>query len=168
MWTVYYHQNKINNKIYVGITSIDPVKRWGKDGCKYKHNIHFYSAILKYGWNNFYHEIFASNLTKEEAENIEQILISKLDLTNRLFGYNIEIGGFVKKGVCHNSDIAREAARSRFKKVECIEDHNVFETITDCSSFYGLSRSAIRRSAQRYDLNKQHEFSHTGHHFRFV
>ena len=67
MYTVYQHTNKINNKVYIGITSRNPEERWGIDGNKYKSSPHFYSAIKKYGWENFDHDILADNLTREQA-----------------------------------------------------------------------------------------------------
>lgn len=69
-----------------------PEHRWAK-GEGYKENKYFYSAIKKYGWNNFDHEIIAANLTKDEACNFEKILINKLGLTNRMNGYNQQEGG---------------------------------------------------------------------------
>ena len=48
-YTVYIHINQINGKQYVGITSLRPIDRWGKNGEKYKRSPHFYSAIQKYG-----------------------------------------------------------------------------------------------------------------------
>ena len=91
IWCVYVHISP-SNKYYVGITSQKPEKRW-KGGSGYKNNIHFYRAIKKYGWNNFQHEIIASNLTKQEAENFEIILIYKLKSNNKNFGYNVSAGG---------------------------------------------------------------------------
>ena len=38
-WTVYAHINKINGKIYIGITGRDPKNRWGHNGYKYKKSI---------------------------------------------------------------------------------------------------------------------------------
>ena len=46
---VYSHTNKINNKVYIGITSQAPEKRWGKNGRNYAESIKFYNAIKKYG-----------------------------------------------------------------------------------------------------------------------
>ena len=55
---VYSHRNKINNKIYIGITKQNPTVRWGVDGKRYKDSPRFWNAIQKYGWDNFEHEIF--------------------------------------------------------------------------------------------------------------
>ena len=91
-YCVYMHTNKINNKKYVGQTCIKPEKRWN-NGRGYKGNTYFYNAIQKYGWDNFDHEIITSNLTKEEADNFEKILIERLDLMNPDKGYNLKEGG---------------------------------------------------------------------------
>lgn len=94
-YVVYMHTNKLNGKKYIGITSQIPYKRWcggyGYHGCRY-----FYSAIQKYGWENFYHEILEVGLSKEEAERREKELIQAYNTTNYEYGYNISTGG---KGV---------------------------------------------------------------------
>lgn len=92
-YTVYSHRNKINGKIYIGITGRDPEERWGKDGNQYKSSPHFYSAIQKYGWDNFEHIILYTGLTKEEACLKEQELIKKFNSIDRRFGYNSTSGG---------------------------------------------------------------------------
>ena len=95
MYTVYKHQNKINGKIYIGITMQEPEKRWGNNGINYKTSPHFYAAIQKYGWNNFDHEILFENLTHDEACSKEQELIKYYNSMNREFGYNSTSGGDV-------------------------------------------------------------------------
>lgn len=93
-YLVYCHTNLINNKKYIGITKMHPpTKRWGKDGSHYKGSSHFYSAIQKYGWNNFSHEILLDNLTKEKAFDKEKELIAKYNTMNQNFGYNLLPGG---------------------------------------------------------------------------
>ena len=67
MYIVYQHKNKINGKVYIGITMKKKKKRWGSNGCNYKSSPHFYAAIKKYGWDNFEHNILFTNLTKEQA-----------------------------------------------------------------------------------------------------
>ena len=93
MYIVYQHKNKINGKIYIGITSRKPEERWGSNGCNYKTSPHFYSAIQKYGWDNFEHNILFTNLTKEQACLKEQELIKEFNSMNREYGYNSTSGG---------------------------------------------------------------------------
>lgn len=93
MYTVYQHKNKINGKVYIGITSQKPEQRWGSQGCNYKSSPHFYSAIQKYGWDNFEHNILFTDLTKEQACLKEQALIKEYNSINREFGYNSTSGG---------------------------------------------------------------------------
>lgn len=87
-FTVYIHTNIITNKVYIGITSlIPPSSRWGKNGIGYSRGQDkFYEAITKYGWNNFTHTIVTSGLSKDEALNLEEELITKYDSVNN--GYN--------------------------------------------------------------------------------
>jgi len=91
-YCVYIHTNKINGKKYVGQTCRKPEYRWNS-GKGYKDNIYFTNAIQKYGWDGFEHEVIASNLTKEEADNFEKILIQELNTMNLEFGYNLRAGG---------------------------------------------------------------------------
>ena len=93
MYTVYQHKNKMNGKIYIGITMQEPEKRWGTNGNNYKTSPHFYSAIQKYGWDNFEHNILFENLSHEEACQKEQELIQHYNSMNRDFGYNSTSGG---------------------------------------------------------------------------
>lgn len=101
-YCVYAHINKLNGKIYVGVTKYgnNPNKRW-KNGKGYLDKNrngeykqpHFAYAINKYGWDGFYHEIIASMLTLEEANNFEKLLVDKLKLQDNKFGYNGKDGG---------------------------------------------------------------------------
>lgn len=97
MYTVYKHTNKINNKIYIGITGRSVAQRWLRgEGYKPKRptqSAYFYNAILKYGWESFKHEILYSKLTKEEAEQKEIDLIAAYQSNVRSIGYNIDNGG---------------------------------------------------------------------------
>ena len=106
VYTVYKHTNKINNKVYIGITSMSPPsKRWN-NGYGYYHNLHFDSAIKKYGWSNFEHEILFEQLSKEEAEQKEIELIKYYNSCNSNYGYNIATGGLT--GIAFHSDESKE------------------------------------------------------------
>lgn len=91
MYTVYQHLNKHNGKSYIGITSQKPEHRW-RNGKGYK-NMIFMNAINKYGWDSFDHLIIAENLTKDDAEKMEVMLISKLKTRDKNYGYNRAFGG---------------------------------------------------------------------------
>ena len=98
IYFVYCHTNKSNNKKYFGITKQRPKDRWDS-GHGYRSNRYFWSAIKKYGWDNFEHEIIAENLTEQEAKDMEIQLISDHNTTNREIGYNITLGGESGNGI---------------------------------------------------------------------
>lgn len=94
------HQNLINGKRYIGITSRSPEKRWGKNGNEYITNKQpaFARAIQKYGWDNFSHVILFDGLSKTDAceKEIELIEKYKTNCTkykNPSYGYNMSDGG---------------------------------------------------------------------------
>lgn len=93
MYYVYLHNNILNNKKYIGITKQPPEYRWGINGINYKSSPYFYSAIQKYGWDNFEHIVLYKGLTKEEACQKEIELIQKYQTQDKQYGYNIMGGG---------------------------------------------------------------------------
>lgn len=83
-----------NGKRYVGITtSKKPESRWC-EGLGYKYNKHFYSAIVKYGWENITHEVFEVQ-SPEEMYWLEKYLIAYYLTTCPHLGYNSSTGGKV-------------------------------------------------------------------------
>lgn len=92
---VYIHRNKINGKVYIGITCQKGERRWRNNGYGYKSSKYFYSAILKYGWDNFETNILAENIDKQKAEDKERELIKYYNSTDKAKGYNITEGGNV-------------------------------------------------------------------------
>ena len=98
VWCVYMHKNKINNKVYIGMTK-DIKSRWKCNGIHYKppkdkeNTRPFWNAIIKYGWDNFEHIVLVDNLTETEAIQLEIELIAKYNARNREFGYNVAKGG---------------------------------------------------------------------------
>lgn len=124
-WCVYMHTNKINNKVYVGITC-DVKNRWGNNGSGYLEkdkNGKYYQpvfarAIKKYSdWDNDWeHIIFADDLTQCEAQKMESMLILLYktncnQYNNPSYGYNMTNGG---EGTCghKHSDDTKEKIRA--------------------------------------------------------
>ena len=114
-YTLYVHVCP-NDKNYVGITKNIPERRWG-NGKNYKGCILFNRAIEKYGWNNIKHIIVLTNLTREEAENKEQSLISFLKSNNPNYGYNIANGGYANSVSNLTKEKLRNASTGKTHKV---------------------------------------------------
>ena len=97
-YVVYKITNKINNKIYIGVTNNTRL-RWSGNGTQYRDTSKegnrrpFWNAIKKYGWDNFEKEILESDLTKELAYIKEMQMIKEFNSTNKKIGYNVSPGG---------------------------------------------------------------------------
>lgn len=78
------------SEIYVGITCQKVEKRWRK-GKAYKNNKKLYSAIQKYGWDNFSKEIIETGLKENEAPARERFYIEKYNSFYK--GFNNSVGG---------------------------------------------------------------------------
>lgn len=181
-WCVYVHISP-NKKYYVGITSQKPEKRW-KGGSGYKNNIHFYNAIQKYGWDNFQHEIIASNLTEQEAENFEILLIDKLKSNNPYFGYNVTAGGEGSLGLSrygeenpmyqkHHTDETRkkmsDAKKEYYKNLGYKNFRPIYQfgldgtfirehlSVKDACEEFGFSQSVVARSCSR-EINTAYDY----------
>jgi group I intron endonuclease len=89
---VYMHENIINGKKYIGITSKKPEDRWGKDGNGYSSQPRFFNAIKKYGWDNFKHEILFEDLELSEALKKEFEISKQNKTTLNEYGYNNTVG----------------------------------------------------------------------------
>lgn len=157
LYCVYMHTNKINGKKYVGITYQDPIKRWNY-GHGYCNNQHFYSAIKKYGWNNFEHTIIADNLMVKDACLLERELIALHKSANPDFGYNICEGGQTNILPRSSLDKISKANKGRKMTKEVMErrslnppkanrvicDGVLFISIAECAKHYGVSQRLMR------------------------
>lgn len=148
-YKVYKHINKINNKIYIGITQQELNKRW-QNGYGYKEQKYFYSAIKKYGWENFEHIILFDNLTEEEAIKKEIELIKEYKSNNRKYGYNISQGGETyKENFKHK--IGKEVANSKSVRVYDAKTKKIigiFESQNQASIKLGIKRKGINKNCR--------------------
>lgn len=172
---IYMHKNKINNKIYIGITGeLSPEIRWQKG---YSHNKHFSSAIKKYGWDNFQHIILFQKLNKFQAEEKEKELIEFYNSDNPNYGYNLTSGGGL--GVCkhndyskrlmsintsgeknpmfgkHHSEETKNKIRKKLqshprtsKKILCVELNQIFNSLREAERITGINHSNISQAAK--------------------
>lgn len=141
MYIVYRHTNKINGKVYIGITCQTPEQRW-RGGLGYKDQSKFYGAILKYGWNGFLHEILYSDLSQKDAYELEEKLIKQYDSIKN--GYNIQTGG---------DDVgiwAKDNLGKRIYKLDPVDYHIVQEygSLSDAAREYNIATTAISNAIQ--------------------
>ena len=87
-----YKHTSPGGKVYIGITSQRPELRW-RGGKGYLSNDHFFNAIMKYGWDNFQHDIVATGLSRDEACAMERALIRLYHSDDPMRGYNRTTGG---------------------------------------------------------------------------
>lgn len=91
---IYIIKNKINDKVYVGQTTVSIKLRFQNHLSAARNGKGYIigKAIRKYGENNFYIELLEECL-KEELNEREKYWISYFNSTNYNFGYNMSIGG---------------------------------------------------------------------------
>lgn len=123
MYTIYMHNNKLNNKKYVGMTKRKVEKRWQYNGKGYSGQTKFFNAILKYGWDNFDHIVLEQCETEEEALEREAFYISKFDAINN--GYNV-----CPRGTEENSVK---------KPVYCLTTKTLYKSITEAAEKNNIS-----------------------------
>lgn len=94
-YDVYKVTNKINNKVYIGITSKGLSARWKEHLYNAEHDCPFklHRAIRKYGKENFSIELIDFCNSWEELEEKEKYYISEYKSLQDEFGYNMTEGG---------------------------------------------------------------------------
>lgn len=147
-YCVYVHTNKINGKMYVGQTvhGDDPNKRWAY-GFGYRNSAHFWSAIQKYGWDNFDHEVIANNLTSDEANKFERLLIEKLNTMDEKYGYNLCSGNNDKRVLRKESLEKIRDASTKFY-VWCFELNKLFYSTYDVQREMSVDRSNVSEACR--------------------
>lgn len=172
-YKVYVHENKINGKKYFGITK-QKLNRRFNEGKGYKENKRFYSAIQKYGWNNFNHKVLISGISQNEAYEFEKMFIKHYNTTNKKFGYNIEDGGGgiyrAHKNIAHvaspetkrkislnHADVKKEnnphynkngILHAQSKKIINIETNKIYFGIREASRKTGFDSSYISKQCK--------------------
>jgi group I intron endonuclease len=90
---IYKITNKVNGKIYIGqtIRTLEQRKWQHLDAAKHGCRTHLYSAIRKYGEENFEFEVIDEASSIEELNELERYYIAKFDCIKS--GYNMVDGG---------------------------------------------------------------------------
>lgn len=149
---VYCATNVMNGKHYIG-ASKNPLKTRMAQHINNAKNAsssgRFYAAIRKYGADCFLWETLASVDTAHEAFMREQRLVAAMHPE-----YNIKEGG-----ECGGGQLAWNR-----KKVICLEDGKIFDSITEAASFYRLDLSTLSKVIRGIgsSLSEKHFIRYTG------
>ena len=94
MGVIYKITNKINGKIYIGLTTVPLKERW-KNHCTSvgKVNRPLYNSMNKYGIDNFIIEEIDKTDDYQKLGELERYYIAFYNSTDRTIGYNMTYGG---------------------------------------------------------------------------
>ena len=149
-YSVYKHTSP-SGKVYIGITCQKPERRWRNgEGYKAKNGEQtaFYKAIMKYGWENIQHEIIASEISKNEACEMEIKLIAEYNSQNSQYGYNVLNGGDIPLENCPDEvrEHMRNSSYAKWQKESYIKSHTGDEHWTHKKGYSRKSVEAMRKS----------------------
>lgn len=116
-YCIYAHRNKINGKVYIGISK-NVKNRWAGKEENYKHSSAIYNAFKKYGWDGFDHIVMWDGLSGEDACKLEQALIFLFKFSKQ--SYNLGDGGEGVLGGPMNEETKRKLRKAHLEgKFSC-------------------------------------------------
>lgn len=156
IYEVYKIQNKINKKIYIGITNQGWNKRCSKhksdarNGCDFK----LHRAIRKYGVDKFNFNLLEECNSSEELKIRESYWIETLKTMDDSFGYNMTKGGDGTFGKLHSEESKQKMSEMALNndsylhnKVEIFNintlEIKIFKTIRNLSLFLDVSENNL-------------------------
>ncbi len=120
-FTLYMHRNKVNSKVYIGVTCQKVKDRWKKGKI---YNKAFKADIEQYGWDSFEHIIIESGLSQKDALAKEKELVKQYNANNPEHGYNYKSGGDVMGMMGkHHSTEAKKRIHDAKKSYVFTEEH---------------------------------------------
>lgn len=156
-FSVYMHTSP-NGKRYIGITSRKPEYRWN-GGRGYQGSLHFYNAILKYGWDNIRHDILFESLTRDEAIQNEIALIAIYETANPRKGYNITHGGEGALGVKQSAETrAKHSKTMQSKMADPMEKKKIKHCLSlafSTDEFRKKHADAVKEACQDVERRRQ-------------
>lgn len=121
MYYVYFILNKLNGKYYIGKSKIGKNNRLNhhkiiakggrsKYGNKFQY-IHY--ALVKYGFDNFFFDIFENYESEKDAFETEKYLIELYKTNNKKYGYNLTAGGEGASGRITSDETKNKISNSK-------------------------------------------------------
>lgn len=146
LYRVYKHTNRVNGKVYIGLTCQAPERRWQK-GAGYAGTL-FGNAIRKYGWDAFEHEVIADGLTERDACEMEKRLIAEYKSNDREHGYNLSIGGETTDRITVKSGAENVRAVSVTRIDPQTGERKVYGAVADAVKEMGINHRGICKACR--------------------
>lgn len=158
-YRVYKHTSP-EGKVYIGITSQDPERRW-IGGFGYASNTAFFVDIVRLGWDNFDHEVLASGLCETDALKLEQELITAHHSNWPDRGYNVSASPSKPRVVKQRDDprsspnvVPKDPSEIRSwrgggstpKKVRCVELDVIYPSARAAARSIGVVPNSLRQA----------------------
>ena len=150
MYLIYKITNKINNKIYIGLTKTGLELRWKKhlqaSFSNRPDNSIFHKAIRKYGIDNFDKEILIDGLSLEEAYEKEKYYIQYFQSYDRTIGYNMTLGGEnAIQNIGENNGMSIATNAQRFAAIDLLINSDLSQLeIAQVIGYPGKTERAMR------------------------
>lgn len=164
---IYKIENLVNGMVYIGQTITSYERRIGRHKWELRNhrhnNTHLQRAWDKYGENNFKFSII-EYCDIEVIDDREKYWIKEYKATDEQYGYNLESGGNKGKRVSdgvkqkiskavikamqsptYRLVIHRGADNGNAKKVICINDGLIYNTLTEAGKYYGIRMQQISK-----------------------
>lgn len=114
-YQIYKITNKVNGKIYIGMTKQGLKKRWdghiGRVYCKIKKKYYLHNAIIKHGEKNFSIEEIDNCVGFKNANELEMKHVALNSSNNKDVGYNLTKGGDGARGMVYSEKQKEEMSR---------------------------------------------------------
>lgn len=157
---VVYKHTSPDGKVYIGVTGQNPETRW-QGGFGYASNTYMFVDIVRFGWDNFEHEILASGLSKTDALKLEQELITAHHSNWPDKGYNVAAKQLKPRVVKPREDpraepttVPRDPSEIRSwsgggstpKKVRCVELDIIYPSARAAARSIGVMPNSLRQA----------------------
>lgn len=159
---IYKITNKINGKVYIGLTTVGIKKRI----CSYKSNVKakrtkgqwILSAMIKYGFENFQFDILEVVQNKNELRQREIYYIALFKSMDPDIGYNRDPGGYSasQEALLKRSEKLKDKPLSEEHKKKISEGlagHSVSEESKKKMSRARLGKSPANKGRKKYIIN---------------
>lgn len=142
--SIYIIKNKINDKVYIGQTTMKIEERFYNhckpSNQKKKSSYKLYNAMRKYGSNNFYVELLEENIPLKDLDEKEILYIEKFNSFRN--GYNSTYGGDGRTiNIVNNEKYLLEKAKNGCPATQLAKEFNcnvatIYRTLHKLNFYY--------------------------------